>query len=82
VSLYIPLVLWSWVLLDLFGFVSCCVVLVLLNRMPIFVCWKRLVIFLIFGLWYVKIVHFLLLFPFFLDTGALFCVVFVLLDFL
>ena len=50
--------------------------------MPIFVCWKRLVIFLIFGLWYVKIVHFLLLFPFFLDTGALVCVVFVLLDFL
>jgi len=59
VSLYIPLMLYSWFLLGVFGFVQCCIVFVLLNAIFMLLCLKRLVSFLIYGLWYVKVAHFL-----------------------
>ena len=43
VSLYIPLMLYSWFLLDVLGFVQCCIVFVLLNAIFMLVCLKRLV---------------------------------------
>ena len=62
VTLCIPLMLWSWYLSDVFGYIHCCIVFMLLNAMHMLVCLKRLESFLIFGLWYVKIAHFLVLF--------------------
>jgi len=47
VSLCIPLMLYSWFLSGVFGFVQCCIVFVLLNAIFILVCLKRLVSFLI-----------------------------------
>jgi len=62
VSLYIALVLWSWVLLDLwFRELLCCVSAL---EWDIYVGMLEEIGNFFFGLWYVKIVHFLLLFPF------------------
>ena len=58
-SLYIPIMLYSWFLSDVFGFVQCCIVFVVLNSIFMLVCLKRLVSFLICGLWYVEAAHFL-----------------------
>jgi len=44
------------------GFMKCCSVVVVLNAMPIFVLLKKLVIFLIFGLWKVNVVQIFLSF--------------------
>ena len=59
VSLSIPLMLYSWFLSGVFGFVQCCIVFVHLNAIFMLVYLKRLVSFLICGLGYVKVAHFL-----------------------
>ena len=61
VSLYIPFMLYSWFLSGVFGFIQCCIVFVLLNAILMLVCLKIFVIFLIYGLWYVKVAHFFVL---------------------
>ena len=59
VSLYILLMLYYWLLSGVFGFVQCCIVFVFLNAIFMLVCLKRMMSFLICGLWYVKVAHFL-----------------------
>ena len=59
VSAYILFMLYSWFLSGVIGFVQRYIVFVLLNAIFMLVCLKRLVSFLICGLWYVKDAHFL-----------------------
>jgi len=55
--LYIPLFSRSCNRVGAMGFIRWCSVVVVLNAMPIFVFFNKLVIFLIFGLWNVNVVH-------------------------
>ena len=57
VILYIPLFSCSGVWFGILGFVSWCNVFSLLEAMPMFVCFNKFVIFLIFGLWWVIVVY-------------------------
>ena len=57
------------------GLMLCCIVFVLLRAMFMFVCLKRLVSFLTFGLWYVNVAHFL--FSFFVVLIWDLCCIFV-----
>ena len=59
VSLYTSLLLQSGIFSGFLVLMLCCIVFVLLKSMFMFVCSKRLVIFLIFGPWYVNVAHFL-----------------------
>ena len=68
IRLYIPLLSLSCVVSIVLGLVLCCIVLELLKEMRTLVYLKRLVIFLILGLWYVKMAHFLLSSPFVLSN--------------
>ena len=50
----------QYLYIDFQKLIQCCIVFVLLNAIFMLVCLKRLVSFLICGLWYVKFVHFLI----------------------
>jgi len=77
VRLYIPLLSLSCVVSFVLGLVLCCTVFELLQAICTLVCLKRLVIFLILGLWYVKMIHFMLLLHFVLSHFLEFNCVFV-----
>jgi len=57
VILYIPLFSCSYNRVDVMGFMRWCNVVVVLNAMPIFVFFNKLVIFLIFGLWKLNVIQ-------------------------
>ena len=58
-SLYTLLLLQSDIFSGFLGLMICCIVFVLLKAMFMFVCLKRLVSFLTFGLWCVNVAYFL-----------------------
>jgi len=76
VSLYIPLLSICFELLVCFCFMSCWIVLVVLNAIPMLVCLKRFVVFLIFGPMYMTVVHILFLSPKFSSWLGFLCLIF------